>query len=464
VKIGFSPLSLFPLRITANDMDLQRVLSCPTDSSANDNPQLRGFQNFLEELSTIALPLEPPLAQPVSSFPSTPSSLLPSLLPPPLSPFHSLPVTLPSNMYPPNSSGFPLGPQPQRRKSGVDIFPPSRNYRMDINSGLYTFRQLPPSVPSVGVTASSSSALLRMPNYPQFSLDRTASMPLPLPLTFQQDLEMGTDGEKVSLPSFQSLTQNLQLSPQSRPRSSELSEARTLSRLHLSSFRPKEIGISRNSQESEHMMVLEEQKEFLRQAKLKDETVGEGSAPMEISESDWTYRRPVSFQESYESSLGHYDADHDSQDDISKIERASSIPAGRMCRHSGCTKTAQTGGFCRPHGGGSRCKHTGCTKCAQKGGYCTRHGGGVRCGVKDCPKGAQVGGFCVAHGGGRRCKYSGCTKAAQKGSYCVTHGGAWRCKVEGCEKLDAGRGLCIRHGEASAALSCLLECLMVSLL
>jgi hypothetical protein len=443
-------------------MDLQRVLSCPTGSSANDSSQFQGFQKFLDGMSALTLPSEPALTQPAHSFSNPPSAFQPRQLPPTMNSFPSQSVNLSSNLNRSNY-GYPAAGfvNTQPRKSGLDIFPPSRNFRMDINSGMYAFRPTPAPAVSVRAPESSSSApadLSNMPNYPQFTLDRSASMPVPLRLgtmpSFQQDLEIDNECEKITLPSFQSLTRSLQLSPHSRPLSSELPEALALPTLQ--NFRSEKKEIPQSSQETEHLMVLEEQKEFLRQAKLKEDMeVEKGSVPMETSENDWIYQQPVSYQESFEGSLGQFGTDNDFQIHQMKIQRASSIPTGRICRYRGCTKTAQTGGFCRPHGGGSRCKHPGCTKCAQKGGFCTRHGGGVRCGVKDCPKGAQVGGFCVAHGGGRRCKYSGCTKAAQKGSYCVTHGGAWRCKVEGCEKLDAGRGLCIRHGDDT--ISCFLS-------
>ena len=92
-----------------------------------------------------------------------------------------------------------------------------------------------------------------------------------------------------------------------------------------------------------------------------------------------------------------------------------------LCNFSNCTRTAQTGGLCRPHGGGSRCKSPNCGKYAQKGGYCSGHGGGRRCQVVGCPKGAQAGGRCVYHGGGKRCKESACTKLSQKEGYCSRH-------------------------------------------
>ena len=91
------------------------------------------------------------------------------------------------------------------------------------------------------------------------------------------------------------------------------------------------------------------------------------------------------------------------------------------CLYPDCTRSAQSGGLCRPHGGGSRCKKPSCTKYAQRGGFCSSHGGGRRCAVKGCPKGAQAGGRCVLHGGGKRCRDSDCSKLSQRGGYCSKH-------------------------------------------
>ena len=92
-----------------------------------------------------------------------------------------------------------------------------------------------------------------------------------------------------------------------------------------------------------------------------------------------------------------------------------------LCMTRGCTRKAQAGGNCRPHGGGSRCKVLDCNKFAQGGGLCKSHGGGKRCEVKGCSKGAQAGGKCGRHGGGRRCRSADCSKLSQKGGYCTRH-------------------------------------------
>ena len=66
----------------------------------------------------------------------------------------------------------------------------------------------------------------------------------------------------------------------------------------------------------------------------------------------------------------------------------------RYCNALDCPKQAQTGGFCKIHGGGRRCTHAGCGKSSQSGGLCRRHGGGKLCTVEGCTRGPQRGGVC----------------------------------------------------------------------
>ena len=132
-----------------------------------------------------------------------------------------------------------------------------------------------------------------------------------------------------------------------------------------------------------------------------------------------------------------------------------SAMARGMCKEENCSKWAQGGGFCIPHGGGRICEHEGCTKSAVNR---TRHCGvhGERCKEEGCSKVAHAEGYCVPHGGGRRCQHEGCSKSAVAGGtqHCRPHGGGKRCQHEACSKasVEGGTQHCIAHGGGKRCL------------
>jgi len=124
----------------------------------------------------------------------------------------------------------------------------------------------------------------------------------------------------------------------------------------------------------------------------------------------------------------------------------------KLCSVDGCDKTAYSGGMCKPHGGGKRCTHEGCSKSAHSGGLCKAHGGGKRCTHEGCSTGAESGGLCKAHGGGQRCRQDRCTKGAQVGGMCKAHCKRKLCYINGCENVVYTRGMCKPHDDGTKRL------------
>lgn len=101
------------------------------------------------------------------------------------------------------------------------------------------------------------------------------------------------------------------------------------------------------------------------------------------------------------------------------------------------------------------CSAEGCTKIAQKGGACIPHGVNTQrkiCIIENCTSIAQRGGLCHRHGGKKRiirCKSCGCTNRSVKGEVCQRHGARVKvkyCTIEGCANHRVKGGVCKRHG------------------
>lgn len=93
------------------------------------------------------------------------------------------------------------------------------------------------------------------------------------------------------------------------------------------------------------------------------------------------------------------------------------------CNEEGCVNQACIAGKCYRHSGKWGCKHPGCSKLRQGGGFCVAHGGIHRqskCHHLGCTKTNAGGGFCRRHGGGSKCKYRDCGKVCN-GHICVAH-------------------------------------------